>query len=1118
MEIGDWLRLLGLSRYEAAFRENSVDLEVLPKLTAEDLKDLGVVSVGHRRKLLAAIECLGSAAVAAPTLARPEARIGNAAAAERRHLTVMIVDLAGSTALAERLDPEDMRTVLAAYHACCSGLIEANGGFVAKYMGDGALAYFGYPQAHEHDAENAVLAALAIVAAAPKLDTPAGAPLHVRVGVATGLVVVGDLLGSGEAQERGVVGDTPNLAARLQAIAEPDGVVISAGTRELLGNLFELRDLGLQDLKGIARPARAFAALRAGAVPDHFEALHGTDLGPLVGREEECDLLLRRWAKARGGEGQVVMLSGEAGIGKSRLAATLVERLAGEPLTPLRYFCSPQHTDDALFPFVGAMERAARFVRDDAPRAKLDKLEALLAGTSTPAEDAALVADMLSLDNDGRYPALDLAPPQRRQETLRALAAQIEALTRNSPVLMIFEDAHWADPTSLAALERIVNRIRTLRALLLVTFRPEFDAPWTPRSHVTALNLNRLGERETGALIGHVAGAATLPAAVRKDIAERSDGVPLFAEEMTKAVLEADGDRETAAAGRAMAVPATLQASLTARLDRLGPAKEVAQVGAAIGREFPHALLAAVARKPEEELLASLDRLVAAGLMFRSGAPPNATYRFKHALVQDAAYDALLREPRRSLHARIVEAFESRFAGEAERQPALLARHSAEAGLIEKAAILWNRAGERSLERSAFVEAAEQFSRAVDGIGSLPSTPALRREQIRLQVALTQALAFAKGHSAPEARAAAERARALAEQAQALGEEPPSELSSLHVGNWAASFSRFDGDACRDLAAQILTLGEKQGNLTLLLAGHYFTGMSLAVTGDVADGNAHFDRVIALYDPVAIRPFGTRIPLDYRIAALAFRSVALWCLGYPEAAVADGERALAEARELGQALTLINALSMVAWTHFHLRDYATARAVLAECVALAGEKGTAWYTAAAALFGSFVSAASKESADHVHAIAAAWDGYLATGATRWAPIQRSYLAAAYADVGQYSDARRCIAEATATAEATRETWFEAEIYRIAGEIELAAPERDAAKAEAQFQRALAVARAQQARSWELRGAASLARLWLGQGERQKAHDLLAPVYAWFTEGFDTPDLKQAKALLEELVA
>ena len=521
-------------------------------------------------------------------------------------------------------------------------------------------------------------------------------------------------------------------------------------TRRLLGNLFELEDLGPRDLKGIAGPVRAWAALRASSAESRFEALHATGLTALVGREEELELLLRRWSKAKTGEGQVVLLSGEAGIGKSRLTAALLERLATEPHTRLRYFCSPQHTDSAFYPIIGQMERAAGLAHDDTPQAKLDKLDALLAQTSTSTQDAALFAEMLSLPNDGRYPALDLAPQQRRQRTLEALISQLQALARQNPVLMIFEDAHWTDPTSLEVFGRAVDRIATLRVLLIVTFRPEFEPPWIGRPHVTALTINRLAEREVGAMIDRVVGNKPLPASIRQDIIERTDGIPLFVEEMTKAVLEAESEgaaERTAAAvpSPALAVPASLHASLMARLDRLGAAKEVAQIGAAIGREFSHALLAAVVRKPEAELGSALDRLIAAGLLFRQGVPPHATYLFKHALVQDAAYGTLLREPRRALHARIAETLESQFAEIAENQPELLARHCTEAGLIEKAAGLWGKAGQRSLERSALVEAAEQLTRALDQIATLPATPALRREQIKLQVALITPLIHVKG-------------------------------------------------------------------------------------------------------------------------------------------------------------------------------------------------------------------------------------------------------------------------------------------------------------------------------------------------------------------------------------
>ena len=576
--------------------------------------------------------------------------------------------------------------------------------------------------------------------------------------------MVGDLIGSGASQEQAIVGETPNLAARLQGVAEPNSVVIAESTRKLLGNLFELEDLGADDLKGIAGPVRAWAALRPSSAEGRFEALHAIGLTDLVGREEELELLLRRWSKAKGGQGQVALLSGEPGIGKSRLTAALLERLAAEPHTRLRYFCSPQHTDSALYPIISQIERAAGFAHDDNARAKLDKLDTALAFSFVPPRDAALVTEMLSLPNDGRYPTLDLAPEQRRQKTLDALTAQMEALSRSNPVLMIFEDVHWIDPTSLEVLGRTVDALRTLGVLLIVTFRPEFEPPWIGRPHVTALTLNRLGEGEIAALIDGVTGNKPLPARIRRDIVERTDGIPLFVEEMTKAVLEAEseGDAQQTAAAvppSALAVPASLHASLMARLDRLGPAKEIAQIGAVLGREFSHALLAAVARKSETALQSALDRLTAAGLLFRQGAPPYATYLFKHALVQDAAYGTLLREPRRALHASIAETLETQFAEIAENQPELLARHCTEAGLIEKATLLWGKAGQRSLERSALVEAATQLTRALDQIATLPATPALRREQIKLQVALINPIGHLKGNAAPETRAAIERAR-----------------------------------------------------------------------------------------------------------------------------------------------------------------------------------------------------------------------------------------------------------------------------------------------------------------------------------------------------------------------
>jgi len=719
----------------------------------------------------------------------------------------------------------------------------------------------------------------------------------------------------------------------------------------------------------------------------------------------------------------------------------------------------------------------------------------MLAQTSTSKQDAALFAEMLSLPNDGRYPTIDLAPEQRRQRTLEALTTQVAKLASQRPVLMIFEDAHWTDPTSLEAFGRTVDQIKTLPALLIVTFRPEFNAPWAGRSHVTSV----------------------------AEIVERTDGIPLFVEEMTKAVLEADSEgaaRRTVAAvpSPTLAVPASLQASLMARLDRLGPAKEVAQIGAAIGREFSHTLLAAVVHKPEAELGAALDRLMAAGLLFRQGVPPYASYLFKHALVQDAAYGTLLRETRRALHARIAEALESQFAEIAENQPELLARHCTEAGLIEKAAGLWGKAGQRSLERSALVEAGEQLSRALDQIATLPGSATLRREQIKLQVALANALMHTKGYSAPEPKAAVEQARLFIERAEALGEPPedPLLLFSVLYGFWAANYLAFNSDAMRTLATQFLALAEKRKATVPLMVGHRLMGTSLLEAGDIAQGRAHYNQAIALYDPAERRPLATRFGQDVRVAILSRRSRALWLLGYPEAALADTSHALKDAREIGQAATLMYALAQASRTHIYCGNYAAANAQLDEVVALADEKGTLFWKAIGMTRQGCILALTGKASDAVQMITAAITAYRSTGSILDTPSQLSDLARAYAELGKFDDARRCIGEAMTAVETTKERWCEAEVNRIAGEIALKSPEPGVGKAEAYFERALAVARAQQAKSWELRAAMSLARLWRDQGKRDEARELLAPIYGWFTEGFDTRDLKEAKVLLDEL--
>jgi class 3 adenylate cyclase/predicted ATPase len=1122
MDVGGWLRRLGLEQYEASFRENKIDDAVLPSLTAEDLKDLGVRVVGHRRKLLDAIAALRAGA-SAPTPLSDALPVTDEAAkdsAERRQVTVMFSDLVGSTALSARLDLEDLREVISAYQMCVADTVRRFGGFVARYMGDGVLIYFGYPAAHEDDAERAVRAGLALVDAVATL--PAPEPVQVRVGAATGMVVVGDIVGSGKGQARDIVGETPNLAARLQAIAEPNTVVIAEATRNLLGNLFELRDLGPKELKGITGPVKAFAVLRASSVESRFEAMHAGGMTALVGREEELELLLRRWARATTGEGQVVLLSGEAGIGKSRLSAALMDGLTAEPHTRLRYFCSPQHTDSAFYPIIGQFERAARFAHGDTPQTKLDKLDALLAQTSTSRQDAALLAEMLSLPNEGRYPALELVPEQRRQKTLAALGVQLETLARSSPVFMIFEDAHWGDPTSLEAFGRTVDRIASLRVLLIVTFRPEFEPPWIGQPHVTALTINRLAERDIGAMIDRVIGKKLLPANFREDIIERSDGIPLFVEEMTKAVLEAKSDveaRRTAGAvpSPALAVPASLHASLMARLDRLGPAKEMAQVGATIGREFSRALLAAVVRKPEPEVASALNRLMVAGLLFRRGMPPHATYVFKHALVQDAAYGTLLREPRRALHARIAKTLESQFTDIAENQPGMLARHCTEAGMIEKAAAMWGKAGLRSWERSALLEAVEQLKRALAQMAASRATPALRREQIKLQVALVNALMHVEGYAAAETKEAVEQARLLIERAEALGEPPedPLLLFSVLYGFWSINYVGFNGDVIRNLAAQFLALAEKQSATFPLMIGHRLMGTALLFTGDVAQSRAYFDRALALYAPAEHRSLVTRFGQDVWVTILCYRAMALWLLGYPEAALAVAERAVRDAREIGHAATLMFALSLTVIPLVFCGRYVTARAQLDELVALAVEKGTFWKGFGILGQGWLLSLTGKPS-DAIQMLTSGIADSLSSRTTVFVPEWLSFCARDYADGVKFDDAWRCVDEAMTMLENTKEKWCEAEIQRTAGEIALKSPQPDTVKAEAFFSRALLVARKQQAKSLELRAAMSMARLWRDQAKRDEARELLAPVYGWFTEGFDTLDLKQAKGLLDKL--
>jgi len=1120
MDVGDWLRALNLEQYEAAFRDNAIDGAILPSLTGEDLKDLGVAIVGHRRKLLDAIAVLRDGVIPG---SMPAAHRASTDAAERRQVTVMFTDLVGSTALSARLDPEDLRDLVSAYQSCVAEAVRRFGGFVAKYMGDGVLVYFGYPAALEDDAERAVRAGLEAIAAVAALKLPV--QLHTRIGIATGVVVVGDLVGSGQAQERGIVGETPNLAARLQGVAGPDMVVISETTRRLVGSLFELDDLGAMELKGLANPVRAWAPLRPRPVTSRFEALRAGPLTPLVGRGSELDLLLRKWGRARSGEGQVVLLSGEPGIGKSRLTAALLERLAGEPHGLLSYSCSPQHVDSAFYPVIGQIERAAGFGHDDAPAQRLDKLDAYLAGNSISEHDAALFADMLFLRHEGCYPVSDLSPEQQRESTLRALVGQVEMLARHRPLLIVFEDVHWCDPTTLEFLSRTVAAVASLRVFTIVTCRPEFNSPWVGQSHVACLKLDRLDDREARTIAAQLVEERGLPANVLAAIAARADGNPLFVEEITKAVVEAESDgisRDAGSAGPpgAPSVPASLHASLMARLDRLGArAKEIAQIGAAIGREFSPHLLAAVASRGESEIKLSLDRLVEAGLAFRQGDQPQASYTFKHALVRDAAYGTLLRGARRALHLRIARTLEAQRPDIARASPESLAHHYSEAGAIERAAELWGAAGRRSRARSALAEAEAQLSRALGQIGTLPLTASLRREQIALQVELVTVLMHTKGYGAEQTRAAAECARALIEQAEAIGEPPedPLLLFSVIYGFWVVNIAAFNGDAARELASQFMQIAARQAGSGPLLLGHRMMGMTLMSVGSPATGKQHLDRAIALYDAAEHRALATRFGTDARVAILEWRSRTHWLLGFPLAARSDADRSFTCAREIDQAATLMHALAHSTATLILLGDVAEANARAAELVALAEDKGSSYWHANALMWQGCLMAQTDRPSEAVHTLTSALEYYRSTGATIYVPFVMSYLTRAHARLGRFGDALDVIDRAIAMAESTKEQWCEAELYRIKGELTLAFPGADTAMAEAHFERALAIARRQQARSWELRAATSMARLWADQGRKSAARDLLAPVDGWFTEDFDTPDLRDARGLLGKLL-
>jgi class 3 adenylate cyclase/predicted ATPase len=1032
----------------------------------------------------------------------------------------MFADLVGSTALSTRLDPEDLRKIIGAYQRRCAEVIAKSGGFVARYMGDGILAYFGYPQAHEEDAERAVRAGLELIEAVATLDDGAGAALHVRVGVATGLVVVGDLRSEGAAQEHEVVGETPNLAARLQTLAEPDTVVISDSTRRLLGELFENRALGTVSIKGFDAPVPVWQVTGASAVDSRFEALRcGSGETPLVGREEEIELLLRRWQQAKRGDGCVVLISGEAGIGKSRIAQTVLARLSGEPHIRLRYFCSPHHQDSALYPTISRLERAAGFRREDTTEERLDKLEALLAqATNDVSEAAPLIADLLSIPTGGRYPALDLTPHKRKEKTFEALTAQVAGLAARQPVLMVFDDVHWSDPTTRELLDLLIDRVPTLRVLVIITFRPEFTPPWVGPSHVTLLSLSRLAPRQSAEMMMRVTGGKALPKEITEQIIDRTDGVPLFIEELTKSVVESglvtkSGDGYTVTGPAVpLAIPTTLHASLLARLDRLAPVREVAQIGAALGRHFSHELISAVAAMPQPQLEDAMAQLVRAELIFRRGAPPDAEYTFKHALVQDAAYGTLLRGRRQALQARIAATLERQFPEIVAARPALLARHCAEAGLTKKAINYWRTAGEQAVHRASNREAIGHFRQALAlNEKQLPEVERSRTE-LAILSQLGPALMSVHGRAAAEVGAVFERAGEVARQL-----ESSVDLAPPLAGLWLFHLNRGHFARAEEIVDELFNVARNLDNRDILLQAHHAAWSTGLFRGMFTDARTHVDAGLALYDEA--RHAGHRflyLDHDPAVCALSMGALLRWLLGYPKQGMREEHDAITLARRLQHAPSLANTLSYVGFAQIARGDTAAATATASELLALSGEYGLPQMRGIALACLGWNMGQTKDIGDGLRYLEQGLAARIQLGLRTLLPFFVCLLAETHLKAQRYAEGIEQVNLALAASSEIGEQWFLPRIHMLRAQLlqHQACPNVDAA--EASLRMAIDVAQAQCAKGWELRATTLLARLWCDQGKRTEARDLLAPMYGWFTEGFDTPDLKEAKALLEQL--